>query len=387
MTAADEGPKTQAAGAAAVPPAAPPPPGAPVAGSGLRRLVLPAVAILLAGGLLLFTNARWDRWAGGRDWQATDDAYVEADISTLSARVGGNVLAVRVDDYAQVRAGQVLVEIDPADYRVAVAAAEAAVASAEATLANLANQEALQTALVAQANAQLLSARAVALEMSQENARQQSLLQGGVAGTVQKVQQATANLATASASVAQAEAAVTAQQSQLAVLKGQEGVLSAGVAAARATLEAARLKLGYTTVVAPFDGVVGTRRVQAADYVTAGTSLISVVPVPDVYVMANFKETQLTRVLPGQPVEITVDSFPGAVLTGRVERISPASGAVFALLPPDNATGNFTKVVQRIPVRIALDPGQALTERLRAGMSVVARIHVAAPPAAGTPGS
>jgi len=143
---------------------------------------------------------------------------------------------------------------------------------------------------------------------------------------------------------------------------------------AKAALAAARLKLGYTRIVAPFDGVVGEREVQPNDYVNIGSNLINVVPLPDVYVVANYKETQLTRVRPGQPVEVTVDSFPNQRLHGRVERISPASGSQFALLPPDNATGNFTKVVQRVPVRIALDKGQPLLERLLPGMSVVSHI-------------
>ena len=198
----------------------------------------------------------------------------------------------------------------------------------------------------------------------------------GIVGTQQLVQQATANLAKASADVRAARAAIVAQNRQLAVLVGEEATLRANLDAARANLKAAQLKLDYTTIVAPFDGIVGMRLVQVADYVTVGTNLIAVVPIPNVYVMANYKETQLTHVAPGQPVVIKVDSFPEQTLRGRVERISPASGAVFSLLPPDNATGNFTKVVQRIPVRIAIEPGQPLTDRLRAGMSVEARIHV-----------
>jgi membrane fusion protein (multidrug efflux system) len=167
------------------------------------------------------------------------------------------------------------------------------------------------------------------------------------------------------------------------VLSGTKKERAADLDAAKATLAAARLKLGYTRVVAPFDGVVGERQVQPNDYVNIGSSLINVVPLPDVYVIANYKETQLTRVRPGQPVDITVDSLPGERLHGRVERVAPASGSQFALLPPDNATGNFTKVVQRIPVRIQFDKGQPTLERLLPGMSVVTRIHT---DAAGTDG-
>jgi membrane fusion protein (multidrug efflux system) len=169
-------------------------------------------------------------------------------------------------------------------------------------------------------------------------------------------------------------AVVAAQRHQLDVLQGMKKQRAADVGAAKATLAAAELRLGYTKVVAPFDGVTGEREVQPGDYVNIGTNLINVVPLPNVYVIANYKETQLTHVKPGQPVEVTVDSFPKQILHGRVERIAPASGSQFALLPPDNATGNFTKVVQRIPVRIALDKNQRLLERLLPGMSVITRI-------------
>lgn len=362
----------QMPGAAAVLPA--------VSTSGVRRLMIPIVCIAVVVGALVFANQRWDAWVANAQTQATDDAYVHADVSLLSARVGGNILAVAVHDYQTVKAGDPLVEIDPADYQAAVEAAEATVAGASAALDNLKNQEALQTALVSQAEAEQTSAVAIATEMQQEFDRQGVLLKGGLVGTVQQVQQATANLGKASAEVLAAGAAVVAQKRQLDVLVGQEASLRASLDAAQANLKTARLKLGYTKVVAPFDGTVGTRQVQVGDYVNVGTNLIAVVPIPAVYVMANFKETQLTRVEPGQPVDITVDTFPGDVLHGRVERLSPASGAVFALLPPDNATGNFTKVVQRIPVRIGFEPGQPLVSKLRAGMSVEARIGVSGRP-------
>ena len=197
-----------------------------------------------------------------------------------------------------------------------------------------------------------------------------------LAGTAQKLEQATADYDVARAAVTASEATIEAQRQQLNVLGGQQGLLNANVAAAEAALTTARLRLGYTRVVAPVDGVVGERDVQEGDYVNVGSNLITVVPLPEVYVTANYKETQLTHVAPGQPVEVKVDMFPEAVLQGRVARLSPASGATFALLPPDNATGNFTKVVQRIPIRIEFEPGQSLIERLRPGMSVVTRVHV-----------
>lgn len=356
-----------------VPPAGDPP--SSLAAS-LRRLAIPAAAIAAVLGLVVAFDTHWDTWVSAAAVQATDDAYVQADVSTLSARVSGNVLRVLVDDFQPVKAGQLLVEIDPADYQAAVSGAQATVEGARAALVNLANQESLQRALVQQARAQHDSSIASQTEAQQERDRQQTLLNGGIAGTQQKVQQANAAYSEAVANVAATAAAIEAQQRQLDVLVGQEGTLRANLDAAQANLKAAQLKLGYTSVVAPFDGVASTRRVQPSDYVNVGTSLIAVVPVPNVYVIANFKETQLTHVVAGQPVDLTVDTFPGETLRGHVGRLSPASGAVFALLPPDNATGNFTKVVQRIPVRIEIDPGQPLTDKLRAGMSVEAEIHV-----------
>ena len=185
---------------------------------------------------------------------------------------------------------------------------------------------------------------------------------------------ALADYARAQADVRASRAVIAAQRHQLEVLSGTKKQRGADLDAAKATLAAAKLKLGYTRIVAPFDGVTGERQVQPGDYVNIGTNLINVVPLPNVYVIANYKETQLTHVKPGQPVDVTVDSFPNETLHGRVERIAPASGSQFALLPPDNATGNFTKVVQRIPVRIQIDKGQPLLDRLLPGMSVVTRI-------------
>ena len=342
----------------------------------LGRLAIPTAVIGAVIGLIVFFNDRWGTWVSEAAVQSTDDAYVEADVSTLSARVSGNVLNVLVHDFEPVKAGEVLVEIDPSDYQAAVDGAQAAVAGAKAALDNLANQESLQRALLDQAKAQRDSALAAQTWALEERNRQQTLVDGGIAGTRQKLQQAIASHTEAVANVSASAAAIEAQQAQLEVLLGQEGTLRANLDAARASLKTAELRLGYTRVAAPFDGVASLRKVQPADYVNVGTSLIAVVPVPNVHVIANFKETQLTRVEPGQPVELTVDTFPGETLRGHVGRLSPASGAVFALLPPDNATGNFTKVVQRIPVRIEIDEGQPLTAKLRAGMSVEAHIHV-----------
>jgi membrane fusion protein (multidrug efflux system) len=342
------------------------------------RFAIPLFAVLAAFGFIVLATLRWDAWVGSAVIQTTNDAYVRAELTRLSSRVAGEVLAVAANDFQRVKAGDLLVQIDPADYQAQVAQAEAGVAGAQAALDNLANQVELQYATIAQAEAQQLSALAQEVEARQEQERQQSLTQTE-AGTRQKLEQATAGYARAQADVRASRALIAAQRHQLEVLSGTKKQRAADLEGAKATLAAARLKLGYTKIVAPFDGVVGERQVQAGDYVNIGSNLINIVPLPEVYVIANYKETQLTRVKPGQPVDVTVDSFPSGRLHGRVERIAPASGSQFALLPPDNATGNFTKVVQRIPVRIALDKSQPLLERLLPGMSVVTQIHTDEP--------
>ena len=342
----------------------------------LRHLIIPLMAIGAAAALVLVTSDRWNAWAGAAAVQTTDNAAVHAETSRLSARVSGNVRRVVVQDFQRVEAGQLLMEIEPADYDAVVAQAEARAAAARADLDNLANKKVHQRAVIAQAEAQRQSALARELETRQELERQDNLLRGGVAGTRQRLEQATAAHDTASAALAATGATIEAQRSQLEILNGDENLLRAKLVAAQADLTTAQLRLGYTRIVAPFDGVVSARLVQEGNYVNVGTNLIAVVPLPNVYVVANYKETQLTHVVPGQPVDVTVDTFSGVVLRGRVERLSPASGSTFALLPPDNATGNFTKVVQRIPVRIEFAPGQPLVAQLRPGMSVVTHIRI-----------
>ena len=329
--------------------------------------------MLVAFGFIALATLRWDGWVGSATIQTTNDAYIRAELTRLSSRVAGEVITVAVNDFQRVKAGDLLVQIDPADYVAQVAQAEAGVAGAQAALDNLSNQVELQYATIAQAEAALVSAAAQEVEARQEQERQQSLSQTE-AGTRQKLEQATAAFAKAGADVRASRAVIAAQRHQLEVLSGTKKQRAADLEGAKATLSAAKLRLGYTKIVAPFDGVTGERQVQPGDYVNIGTNLINVVPLPNVYVIANYKETQLTRVRPGQGVDITVDSFPNEKLHGRVERIAPASGSQFALLPPDNATGNFTKVVQRVPVRIQLDKNQPLLERLLPGMSVVTRI-------------
>ncbi|UPT96788.1 HlyD family secretion protein [Bradyrhizobium barranii subsp. apii] len=358
-------------------PAPPPKPTQRPASSLWGRLAIPLFAVIVALAFVALATLRFDEWVGNAVVQTTNDAYVRADLTRLASRVSGEVLTVGVSDFQRVKAGDLLIQIDPADYQAQVAQSEAAVAAAQAVLDNLSNQVELQYATIAQAQAAQLSAEALEAEARQEQDRQKSLTQTE-AGTRQRLEQAVAGYAKAQADVRASRAVIAAQQHQLEVLQGTKKQRAADVAAAKATLASAKLKLGYTRITAPFDGVVGERQVQPGDYVNIGTNLINVVPLPKVYVIANYKETQLTHVAPGQPVEITVDGFPREKLRGKVERIAPATGAQVALLPPDNATGNFTKVVQRIPVRIQFDDNQPLLARLVPGMSVVTSIDTKA---------
>jgi membrane fusion protein (multidrug efflux system) len=363
-----------AAASSSAPPPKPSIPSSSSSSSSWGRFAIPLFAVLAAFGFIALATLRWDAWVGNATIQTTNDAYVRAELTRLSSRVAGEILTVAANDFQRVKAGDLLVQIDPADYQAQVAQAEASVAAAQAALDNLSNQVELQYATIAQAEAQQVSAAAQEVEAKQEQERQQSLSQTE-SGTRQKFEQATAAYAKAQADVRASRAVIAAQRHQMEVLAGTKKQRAADVLGAQAALASARLRLGYTKIIAPFDGVVGERQVQPGDYVNIGSNLINVVPLPNVYVMANYKETQLTRVKPGQSVDITVDSFPSEKLRGRVERVSPASGSQFALLPPDNATGNFTKVVQRVPVRIQLDKNQPLLERLLPGMSVVTNIR------------
>ncbi|WP_249148002.1 HlyD family secretion protein [Bradyrhizobium sp. AUGA SZCCT0177] len=329
-------------------------------------------------GFVTIAITRWDRWTGQAAVQETDNAYVRTEMTRLASRVAGMVRTVAVRDFQRVKAGDLLAEIDPADYAVQVAQAEAAVAAARTAHDNLNNQIALQRATISQAESQQASAVAYEIQARQERERQEKLAQSGFS-TQQKIETVIAEHVKAQNDLRASEAAVDAQRRQLDVLTGTKAQRASDLQAAEAALAAAQLRLGYTRITAPFDGVVGERQVQQGDYVNVGSLLIAVTALPKLHVIANYKETQLTRVTEGQAVDIAVDTFPGELLRGYVERLSPASGSQFALLPPDNATGNFTKVVQRIPVRIGFAPDQKLLERLRSGMSVTTRIHTEAP--------
>jgi len=330
--------------------------------------------LLLIGALIYFVAREWDWWVSSATDQTTDDAYLQADLTPLAAKVPGYVTRVLVHDYQRVKAGDLLVQIDDRDYRAQLAQAQGSVIGAEAAISTLDQQKVLQGAFIKQAEAMIAASEADVTRYHLETVRQKALLATGIAGTRQVVEQAIDNERRAEATLALNQAQLEQQHQQLNVLNSQEMQARATLETQRAARDLAEINLGYTHITAPVDGMVGLRLVQVGQYLNVGTQVISVVPLPHVWVIANYKETQMTRVRLNQPARVTVDSFPGIVLHGHVDSWSPASGAQFALLPPDNATGNFTKVVQRIPVKIVLDPDPAIDDLLRPGMSVIATI-------------
>jgi membrane fusion protein, multidrug efflux system len=372
-----EEPVARAADAATVPPRPVASPRAfPWLGTGIRLFIL-----LLVGGLVVVVMREWDWWVGSAVQQSTDDAYLQADMTPLAAKVPGYVRRVPVRDFQNVKAGELLVEIVDDDYRAQLEQAQANVAAARAAIENIEQQKLLQQALVKQAEATIQGAEADLTRYHLEAVRQQTLLdQGGLAGTRQLTEQAVDNEKKAEATLALNWAQLDQQRQQLNVLDSQQKQAQATLEAQQAARNLAEINLGYTRITAPVDGMVGQRQVRTGQYVSVATLVISVVPLPDVWVIANYKETQMTRIRVGQRARATVDAFPGTVLHGHVDSWSPASGAQFSLLPPDNATGNFTKVVQRIPVKIVLDPDPTVGDLLRPGMSVIATIDTSSTP-------
>jgi len=341
----------------------------PWSGNTFVHLTVLVVAATIVG---LFAT-QWDRWGGLAVRQVTDDAYVRGDITPLSAKVEGYVRRVAVDDFERVKAGEPLVEIEDDDYRARVAQAEADLLGAEAAIENLKARKAAQHAQVAEAEDAIKATQADVERTRLEAARQRTLL-ATTFGTPQRVEQADAAAQRFAATLARNQAQLEAQRRQLAVLDTQEAQLRADVKAKQAALDLAKINLGYTRILAPVSGMVSERDVRDGQYVHAGSQVISVVPLDNVWVLANYKETQLTHVAIGQRAEIRVDTFPGIVINAMVDSIAPASGAQFSLLPPDNATGNFTKVVERIPVKLRIAPDNPLAGKLRPGMSVIATI-------------
>ncbi len=365
-----------------------------------RKFVVPALVVLLAAVIFATITWNWNSWEGGRTEQVTDDAYVRGDLTPLSTKVAGIVRDVKVSDYQKVRKGDLIVELDDDDFRAQLDQATAAVEAAKAAIENNRRQRELQDtrieraaagidqakAQIAAAQAGIEAAQADVLRARAERTRQEALLQTRAA-TQQKVEQAvadddrlTAQLASRRADLEQAktllrsnEDSEEAERRTKAVLESQELQLVADQHAKEAALNGARVNLGYTTIEAPGDGIVGERQVRPGQLVSPGTQVISFVPLIK-WVQANYRETQLTNVKVGDAAEIRIDEYPGRVVHGKVLEIAPASGSQFALLPPDNATGNFTKVVQRIPVKIALEDS-SFANSLRPGLSVIATVR------------
>jgi membrane fusion protein (multidrug efflux system) len=337
----------------------------------IRRLLLGATALVVLAGAVYYGS--W-YWTMGRFQESTDDAYVKADSTIIAPKVSGYLRQVAVSDNEPVRAGQTLAQIDDRDYTVALKQADANVAAARATVANINANIEQQGAVVAQARVTVVLDQANLTFAQQENDRYVTLANSG-SGSVQNAQNAVSKLGIAKATLERDTAAVTAAEKQIGSLKAQLAKAQADLTHAQDLDEQAQLNLGYTTIVAPVDGVIGNRTLRVGQYVQAGTPLMGVVPLMDVYIVANFKETQLTNVRPGQPVKIEVDTFPDHAVWGAVDSIAPASGQEFALLPPDNATGNFTKIVQRVPVKIRVGADGPLAGRLLPGMSVIPTIN------------
>jgi membrane fusion protein (multidrug efflux system) len=337
------------------------------------RAYLPLILILsLAALLLLAIAGRWNAWVASGRLQSTDDAQIKADVTPLSTKSSGIVLLVAVSDYQHVNAGDLLVQLKDDDFRAQVELAAAAVAAAEAALENLKSQRILQSSRIAAANATLDATKPDVERTRLELVRVQTL-EGAKVSTRQRLEAASADYDRLVAQLTGRKAELDAQRKQVGVLDTQEAQLKADLAAKRASLKVAQVNLDYTRIVAPANGVVGERKVRPGQLVSAGTQVLSLVG-EDIWVVANYKEAQLAHVKVGDPARIRVDGVPDAEWAGRVQTIAPASGAVFSLLPPDNATGNFTKIAQRIPVKIVLE-GKDVDERLRAGMSVTASIR------------
>jgi membrane fusion protein (multidrug efflux system) len=329
------------------------------------------LVLLVAAVLGVWQGYRW--WTVGRFIVWTDDAYVGAKMATLAAKVPGYIASLDVEDNAPVHSGDVIATIDDGDYKIAVDAASAKTRTQRATIDRLGQQVAAQQAAVEQAKAQLASAKAGATRARLELDRQQSLATRDFASR-QSLEQAYANRDQTDASVMSARAAIDAATANVEVSKAQQEEARHTLAEFETMLAKAERDLRFTVIRAPFDGVVGNRAIQVGGYVQSGARLISLVPLDGVYIDANFKETQLARIRPGAHVAIALDALPDAVIDGTVESIAPASGSVFSLLPPDNATGNFTKIVQRLPVRIRVSPDVARQGALRPGMSVSASV-------------
>ncbi|HWY07420.1 MAG TPA: HlyD family secretion protein [Candidatus Acidoferrales bacterium] len=364
------------------------------------KYATPILVLLLAAAVIITITRNWNAWEGGRVEQATDDAFVRGDLTPLSTKVAGIVRSVAVSDFQRVHSGDLLVELQDDDYQAQVAQATAAVQAAKAAIENNRRQRELQDsriqralagidlagAQISAAEAGINAVQADVVRTRSERTRQEALL-ATQSSTKQRVEAAVADeqrfaaqAASRAADLEQAktnlhsnEIAVETERRTTSVLESQDQQLIADLHAKEASLNAAQINLGYTKIHAPADGTVGERQVRPGQLVSPGTQVLTFVAETK-WVQANYRETQLTNMKVGDPADIRVDQFPGTVFHGKVIEIAPASGSQFALLPPDNATGNFTKVVQRIPVKIALDDA-TLAARLRPGLSVTATVR------------
>ncbi len=335
-----------------------------------RTIIMAAIALVVAAGAVY--GLHW--WLTGRYIVSTDDAYVRAHNTTLASKISGYVASIPIEDNAPIRAGEVIATIDDGDYKLAADAAREKVATEQATVDRIGRQVVAQAANVEEARAQMTSARANAKRTLLEFERQQTLSVQQFASH-QALEQAEANRDQAAAAVASAQAVIDAALANLDVLKAQQQEAARMLDELATAVAKAERDLAFTVIRAPVDGVFSNRAVQTGDYVQTGQRIASLVPLDAIYIEANFKETQLARLRPGQPVSISVDAVPDHAIDGIVASLAPASGAVFSLLPPDNATGNFTKIVQRLPVRIEV-PGSIAAQRvLRPGMSVVVSVN------------
>jgi membrane fusion protein (multidrug efflux system) len=336
-----------------------------------KKILLAGAGIiaLIAAGVY---GANWLFF--GQYIESTDDAYVGGDVTDLAPKVNGIISQIAVTDNAQVHAGDLLVKIDDRDYRAALAKAQAGVAGAQAALANLNATRALQLSLINEAQADLAAANAQTVLARANQSRYRSLA-ASAAGSLQDSQTANANYAQSSAGVQKAQAALAAAQAQLDVIDTQKQQAQATLAGALADESTAQLNLGYTEIRAPIDGVIGNRSAHLGAYATIGAQLVSIVPSNGLWVDANFKEDQLAAMRAGEPVTIVADIALGTKIRGHVASLAPATGAIFSILPAENATGNFTKIVQRVPVRIALDGDAATLGLLRPGLSVTASVN------------
>lgn len=333
-----------------------------------RMLLLGLLAAALAGG----GYEVWQWWSVGRFFVSTDDAYVQADISVLAAKVSGYLESVPVVNGLSVKKGDVIAKLDDGDYRLALQAAQDKLATQESTIVRIGRQVEAAQAQVSQASAQIDASRADAVRAQADFARATQMQADYVAKS--RIDQARADRDRTEASVKGMEAGLLAARANVDVLQAQKREAERLSAELRTAVDRARRDLDFTVIRAPFDGVVGNKAVEAGAYVAPGTRVAALVPLQSVRIDANFKETQVQRMRPGQPVIVTVDAYPDREIHGVVESFSPASGSVFSLLPPDNATGNFTKIVQRLPVRVRVPEEIAREGLLRPGLSAEVRV-------------